>query len=464
MNADLSNLVQKAKTVLDGNWRGHFTQPSPSLYPHQWNWDSGFIAIGYARYNQERAQQELSSLFSAQWENGMLPQIIFNPEAPGGYFPEPNFWQSDRSPNHPGKTLTSGITMPPVQAIAALRIFNQATDHNQAFQWLTDIFPKILAMHEYFYRDRDPFGEGLVFIRHPWESGIDNSPAWDTPLKSITIDKMKLPPYQRLDLKKGIPGCQRPSDEDYDRYVFLVDLFRKASYDEKTIYRECPFLIQDPLVNSILSKANEDLAEIAQILGKDTRRILEWREQTNRALREKLWHPDHGAYHVFDMRAKEGIETLTAAGFMPLLCGAPTVEEAQIIYNVLESNSFCPMHNERCFSIPNYSLDGDCFDPANYWRGPVWINTNWLLMNGLLRYGFKEKAESVCHDIIELVRRWGFHEYFDPHKGTGYGTHNFSWSAALFLDVVWEELNHYERWQSNWKTYSPKPEAFRTVT
>jgi hypothetical protein len=41
------------------------------------------------------------------------------------------------------------------------------------------------------------------------------------------------------------------------------------------------------------------------------------------------------------------------------------------------------MHDDSCFSIPNYSLGGDYLDTANYWRGPVWINTNWLLMQGL---------------------------------------------------------------------------------
>jgi hypothetical protein len=61
-------------------------------------------------------------------------------------------------------------------------------------------------------------------------------------------------------------------------------------------------------------------------------------------------------------------------------------------------------------------------------------------MQGLRRYRFDEKAASVRRDIIELVRSWGFHEYFDPFKGTGYGTEGFSWTAALFLDVALEEL------------------------
>ena len=436
MDKNLAALVEKGKAVLEGNWLGASTKPSPHLYPHQWNWDSGFIAIGYARYSQERAQKELSSLFAAQWENGMLPQIVFNKDALGGYFPEPDFWQAERSPNYPNGVLTSGITMPPVQAMAAWRIFQHAFDQEAARAWLQELFPKLLALHEYFYRERDPNREGLVYIRHPWESGLDNAPTWDSPLKRMTIDKSKLPPYQRQDLKKGIAKSQRPSDDDYDRYVFLVDLFRRLDYREEAIYQECPFLVQGPLFNSALNKSNEDLIEIGSLLGEDTGKLKEWHQQTNASLRSKMWDARHAAYDCFDLRAGEHIGTLTAAGFMPLLCGAPTQEEAQAIYDALESASFCPMHDGSCFSIPNYSLEGSSLDTANYWRGPVWINTNWLLMQGLRRYDFKEKAESVRHDIIELIQRWGFHEYFDPYEGTGYGTDNFSWSAALFIDAA----------------------------
>ena len=83
-------LVRQAKTVLEFNWTGNYTQPGPRLYPHQWSWDSALIAIGYARYDPERAGQELRHLFEAQWKNGLLPQIVFNPEF-HGYFPGANF-------------------------------------------------------------------------------------------------------------------------------------------------------------------------------------------------------------------------------------------------------------------------------------------------------------------------------------------------------------------------------------
>ncbi len=73
-------LVAAGRAVLEANWTGTSTVPSRTLYPHQWSWDSAFIAIGRSRYDQERAERELLSLFAAQWSNGMLPHIVFSPD------------------------------------------------------------------------------------------------------------------------------------------------------------------------------------------------------------------------------------------------------------------------------------------------------------------------------------------------------------------------------------------------
>ncbi len=67
--------------MLEANWLGHATSPSPRLYPHQWSWDAACIAIGYASWSQERAEKELRSLFSGQWRNGVLPHIVFTDDA-----------------------------------------------------------------------------------------------------------------------------------------------------------------------------------------------------------------------------------------------------------------------------------------------------------------------------------------------------------------------------------------------
>src|SRR5919202_1472171 len=92
-----TTLIEQAKAVLDTNWVGSYTKPAPNLYPHQWSWDSAFIAMGYAHYDQQRAEDELRSLFAAQWSNGLLPHIVFNPRA-AGYFPNPEMWGTVGNP------------------------------------------------------------------------------------------------------------------------------------------------------------------------------------------------------------------------------------------------------------------------------------------------------------------------------------------------------------------------------
>ncbi|HYW35967.1 MAG TPA: hypothetical protein VE868_11205, partial [Balneolaceae bacterium] len=83
-----ASLIEKAKKVLDNNWTGNFTVPSQSIYPHQWSWDSAFISMGYAHYDQLKAEKELRRLFEGQWSNGMVPHIVYNDKGEDfDYFP-----------------------------------------------------------------------------------------------------------------------------------------------------------------------------------------------------------------------------------------------------------------------------------------------------------------------------------------------------------------------------------------
>ncbi len=434
--------IRKAKSVLDENWTGSYTIPAHRLYPHQWNWDSGFIAIGYSHYNTTRAIKELTSLFKAQWTNGMLPQIVFNEKSLGSYFPEPDFWQAEQSPNAPDGILTSGITMPPIHAIAALMIYENAERPHDVLPFLEWIYPRLLALHEYFYKERDPEGIGLVYIRHPWESGMDNSPMWDKVFENIDLSSVKMPSYQRKDLSHGVKAEMRPRDEDYARFVYLVDLFRQHRYDEEAIRRECLFLIYGPLFNSILCASNEALIKIGDILKQPYKKAEEWYKITSRAISEKLYHEEHGMFDFFDIVQGRLLAVDTAAGFMPLFCGAASSEQTLKLYEYLNSKSFCALHQGSCFTIPNYDTQKEGFDSVNYWRGPVWININWMLMHGLRRYGFHQKADSVAKDILQLPIRFDFHEYYDSFYGRGYGSKNFSWTAALFIDTAYE---NYEK-------------------
>ncbi|MFQ5940360.1 MAG: glycoside hydrolase, partial [Nitrososphaerales archaeon] len=119
---NLEKILEGAKKVLEGNWTGKFTIPSSTLYPHVWSWDSAFIAIGNSYFNTEHAMKELEFLFDAQWKNGMVPHIVFN-EKEKTYFPAADFYDITRSPNAPKHIGTSGMTQPPVHAIACYYIY-----------------------------------------------------------------------------------------------------------------------------------------------------------------------------------------------------------------------------------------------------------------------------------------------------------------------------------------------------
>lgn len=89
--------------------------------------------------------------------------------------------------------------------------------------------------------------------------------------------------------------------------------------------------------------------------------------------------------------------------------------------------------------MPSYDRYGYGFSPVQYWRGPVWVNINWLLLRGLERYGFGKQADYLRQTTIDLIEDGGFYEYFHPTRGTGHGSDFFSWTAALLLDILFDE-------------------------
>src|ERR1700760_876684 len=108
---DTADLIAQAAEGLKGNDHGNYTIAAENLYPHQWLWDSCFIAIGLRHVDVERAKIEILSLLRGQWSNGMLPNMIFSQEAK--YRLDRNVWRSWISPFSPDDVATSGITQPP---------------------------------------------------------------------------------------------------------------------------------------------------------------------------------------------------------------------------------------------------------------------------------------------------------------------------------------------------------------
>ena len=420
-----------AAAVLDANWTGHATRASARLYPHQWSWDSACIAIGYSRWNQVRAQSELRSLFAGQWLNGLLPHIRFAPGA--RYFPGPEFWQTHVSELAPSEPATSGIVQPPVHATAAWEVFRRAQDAEEAKRFLRELHPKLVAWHAYLYRERTRGDDGLVEIWHPWESGMDNSPLWDAALARISPPPDAIPEYQRVDVE-FVDASQRPTDDHYDRYAYLVKLYRDRGYDPARIRDDCPFVVRDVLFNSLLVQADRDLAEISRVVGADAAPFEAWADQTAAGLEAALWDEDEAIYLDYDVRAETRIPARTGAGFSPLFARVPRGERLSRLVESLRRSEVEIDGVGRV--VPSVPPDDPGFDPAQYWRGPIWPMINWVLHAGLLRNGFVDEAAGIRTAVLGLARREGFWEHYHALTGDGGGTEDLSWTAALVLDLL----------------------------
>ena len=433
-------LAVRAEEVLRQNDMGGWTRAASDLYPHQWSWDTGFIAMGLAHLDTRRAARELLTLFDHQWKTGKVPHIVFNPKAPAhSYFPGPDHWAcAAASPDAPpAPPYTSCLCQPPIHAIAALRIWEAANNGKasaEATAFLCDVYPRLLAWHRYLLTYRDPEGSGLVTIYHPWESGTDNSPRWDAALEAVEVGEMS--PHPRYDLEHVHDPSQRPTDADYDRYLWLVKLVKRAACDEATIYRSHPFLVKDVLFSAILVAANDALLEISRLVSashEDAELISSWISRGRRGL-ESRWDPELRLCLDYDLRAAKPLRSRTTAGFAPLVAGGLRPWRLATLLETLRSPSFISYPGLRRPLPPSTSPKDARFNPRSYWRGPVWPVIDWLLWWALVRAGEHQLAERVRESSLEQVAEGGFAEYFEPFTGEPLGSREQSWTAAVALD------------------------------
>jgi hypothetical protein len=436
-------LRSEAQALLHRNDAGNWTLAAPDLYPHQWSWDSGFIAIGWAHFDVERAIRELQSLLDAQWSNGKLPHIIFNPDAPAGsYWPGPQHWVCKVPDDAPAGCTpgTSGLCQPPVHAIAAARLWRiaaraggDAADRARSF--LADAFPRLMTWHAYLLNERDPEGSGLVSIYHPWESGMDNAPRWDAPLAAITASAART--TDRPDLRAVGDVTQRPLDIAYHRFHLLIARLRDVCYDDAMVHAGHPFVVKDVFASGLLVASNAALARIARVIGapdRDLRRIRAWIERGTRGLRQAC-DPASGLSRDYDVRTGRWLTSQTIAGFAGLVAGGAAQSQLRRLTGRLRSAEFAGHPRLRWPVPPSTSPFDPAFDARRYWRGPSWPVMTWLLWWALRRAGQPAVAEALRAAALEQI--WcsgGFPEYVQPFSGEPLGSLRQSWTAAVTID------------------------------
>lgn len=433
-----NDIIDIAKTVLEGNHEGKYTVPSRNLYPHQWLWDSCFIAIGLSNYDIDRAQDEIESLFRGQWHNGMLPHIIFSDS--DDHKDDKDIWRSWINPNAPDDVYTSGITQPPMLAEAIIRIGNKLPQ-TERHVWYRKTLPHLIKFHEWLYSERDPHGEGLVLLIHPWESGLDNTPPWMAELRSHQLsswiriaEKTNLTWFIekfRRDTR-SVPIDERPSTEEALGMYSVQRRLRRKYYDIDKILKHGMFAIEDLTYNCLLIRANQHLKEIAKSIKHKLPDELHDNINKTEAGLEELWDIETNQYYSRDFITHELLKEPSIATLMPLYTGVVSKEKTNKLVKMLENKHlFGPT-----YPIPTTPINSQWFYEKGYWQGATWVNTNWLIIDGLQRLGFKTHASALREATIELVSKSKMHEYFSPIDGQAAGTDNFSWTAALIIDLI----------------------------
>ncbi|MEM1376335.1 MAG: hypothetical protein AAGG69_02995 [Pseudomonadota bacterium] len=404
------HLDTQARDILNLNDRGGYTVPTAGLYPYQWNWDSAFAAWGFATFDINRAWVELETLFSGQWASGMVPHIIFHKVDPG-YFPGPDVWGGV------GPLPSSGISQPPVAASVARWMYEMKPAESE--QRARDLFGKLAAWHQWFIDWRSD-ENGAICITHPWEAGRDNTPDWDGAMANITPTGVG--EYQRRDTSH-VDSSMRPKKEDYDRYLYLVQMGHRLKWDDAGWKAQCPFRVADPTMTFILLRAQRDLIALGKALGEDVIAL----EATIPSLEKGarlLWNDALGCYDARDVKSGEWSNCVSNASFLNWYAG---ITDPAPLDHYDRVTSLCR------YPVPSHDPASSRFESKRYWRGPTWGMMNAMTGIGLAEQGMSDRAEALRAATRDVIANHGFAEYFDPLTGNPAGGQSFTWTAAIWL-------------------------------
>jgi len=217
-------------------------------------------------------------------------------------------------------------------------------------------------------------------------------------------------------------------------YLMLSERYRDSGYSDRYLRDEHPFVVEDPLFNTCYLWSLESMAVIAELLGFSAGPYREQAGLVLDALSSRLWNAEAGVFQALDLRHGKLSPAVTVGGIVPLMASGLARHQAGALRDLLLSEHF--RIQDMAFGAPSNDLEAPTFDRRLYWRGPTWVNTNWLLWKGLLQHGYAAEAALVRDGVLKAAQTAGMHEYFDPFDGTGRGSGGFGWTAALVMDMA----------------------------
>ncbi|MDE3181467.1 MAG: hypothetical protein KGM47_17625 [Acidobacteriota bacterium] len=149
-------------------------------------------------------------------------------------------------------------------------------------------------------------------------------------------------------------------------------------------------------------------------------------------IQRKMWSQSSGMFLNIDSRTGKFVNIKTWTNFVPLWAKVATPAQAQ---RMIREHLLNPKEFWARYGVRTLAADEPLYNPrSGYWRGPVWIISNYLLMHGLMNYGFEEQAKSLANKTVELLIKdlkttGGMNENYDPDTGAPRSAGHFvSWN------------------------------------
>ncbi|MGX5696679.1 amylo-alpha-1,6-glucosidase [Agromyces soli] len=352
--------------------------PSKIGYVGVWQWDAYFIAIGLRHGDPELAREQLEIAFRFPSPDGQLPDVVH--EA-GVLATSDDLPQADRDRlRRAGSQIADpNAPVPLTKPPLAAWALAKVLEVEDRPDWAREQLATIRRSQDWWFAGSDLDGDGMPEYGHPYSSGLDDSPIFDGPLPTTA--------------------------PDLGAYLVLQDL---------------------------------ELARLAERYGADAAGDAEAhraRAARTLALLLELWNEASGRFEA--RAAGEPVASDAIVGFMPLLTGGLPEPVLAALVETLGD----PERYGLPWSVPTVSAADPDFSATRMWRGPVWVNTNRLIVEGLRASGRDDLARELAERTVALVVHGGGpHEYFDPITGekAPTATTAFGWSAALFIDLAVE--------------------------
>lgn len=209
-----------------------------------------------------------------------------------------------------------------------------------------------------------------------------------------------------------------------------------------------PSNFEAPELNAMLVQEARSLSKMARELGKK-KAYRYWKkeaEQRSEKIKKTFWDPKTGFFYYVDkndedftFKKSEDLKRQSIIGFIPMWSGSATRQQVKNLMRTLtDTTKFW-----RTYGIPSLAADDSFYHPKGYWNGPVWIPWQYLVMHGLLNYGYKKEAEELSsrvftNVIANLKKNHTFWEFYSPDKKWGGHHQTYIWSglvARMLIDL-----------------------------